>query len=98
MFSQLFRLSTEALNLKIGEKVKATVQLVKDYGLITAVEGHPDLTGFVVNEQKSSGKQYKVGSVVECIVLDIDSAKMMVDLSERLAESSKHAAEICHGD
>ena len=97
-FSQLFKWSTEALNLKIGAKVKATVQLVKDYGLITALEGHPDLTGFIVNEQKSSGKQYKVGTVVECIVLDIDTAKMIVDLSERLAEASKPARELSQGD
>lgn len=68
-------------------KVKATVQLVKDYGLIAAIEGHPDFTGFVVNEQKASGKTYKISSVVECIVLDIDSNKKIADLSERLIES-----------
>jgi uncharacterized OB-fold protein len=36
--------------IKIGMKVNATVQLVKDYGLITAIEGFKDVTGFVVNE------------------------------------------------
>lgn len=74
------------------------MQLVKDYGLIAALEGHSDLTGFVVNEQKSSGKNYKVGSVLECIVLDIDIAKMIVDLSERLAESSKPASDLAPGN
>lgn len=68
-------------------KVKAKVQLVKDYGLIAALEGHDDFTGFIVNEQKSSGKLYKVGSDLECIVLDIDTSKKIVDLSEKLAEN-----------
>jgi len=31
-------------------KVKATVQLVKDYGLIAAIEGYQNFTGFIVNE------------------------------------------------
>ena len=91
-FGKLFKASTEHLKLKIGQKVKATVQLVKDYGLIAAIEGFGDLTGFIVNEQKSSGKHYKVGSVLECIVLDIDMSKMIVDLSERLAESKEKEA------
>lgn len=64
----------------------ATVQLVKDYGLIAAIEGFKE-TGFVVNEQKATGKHYKAGTVINCIVLDIDTSKMIVDLSERLAES-----------
>ena len=44
------------------------------------------MTGFIVNEQKlKSDKVYKIGeTVVDCIVLDIDFEKQIVDLSERL--------------
>jgi translation initiation factor 2 alpha subunit (eIF-2alpha) len=81
-------------------KVTATVQLVKDYGLIVAIEKYADLTGFVVNEQKlSPDKQYKEGQKLDCIVLDCDTEKAIVDLSERLStskqseESSKKSAQ-----
>lgn len=41
-------------------------------------------TGFVVNDQKTSGKIYKTGHELKCIVLDVDQDKKMLDLSERL--------------
>ena len=47
-------LSTAAmsrLNVHLGMKVSAKVQLVKDYGLILSVDGFSnDLTGFIANE------------------------------------------------
>jgi len=88
-FDKLFKAGTEKCSVKIGEKVTATVQLVKDYGLILAIKDHDDVTGFIINEQKASGKQYKVGSEIECVVLDIDTSKMIVDLSERLLTTKK---------
>ena len=42
--------------MKIGGRVKGTVQLVKDYGLIVAIDGHELVTGFIFNEQKKSSK------------------------------------------
>ena len=56
------------------------------------------MTGFIVNEQKlKSDKVYKIGeTVLDCIVLDIDFEKQIVDLSERLVnqqlEDSKELA------
>lgn len=85
---QLTQAMLKYQSIKIGNRVKATVQLVKDYGLIVALDGS-DLTGFIVNEQKSTGKTYKVGTTLECVVLDIDTEKKIVDLSERLVESSE---------
>ena len=53
------------------------------------------MTGFIVNEQKlNTEKTYKVGEVIsDCVVLDIDFEKKIVDLSERLVsnEESKKA-------
>jgi len=63
------------------------VQLVKDYGLILDILGcGAGMTGFIVNEQKLKvDKVYKVGdTIVDCVVLDIDFEKKIVDLSERL--------------
>lgn len=90
-FNSLHKASVSNLSIKIGQRVKAKVQLVKDYGLIAAILGHDGVTGFVVNEQKQSGKQYKVGQEIDCIVLDIDTGKMIADLSERLADPSAKA-------
>lgn len=60
---------------------------MKDYGLIAQLDDCEDgLTGFIVNEQKASvDKTYKAGKTsLDCIVLDIDNEKRIVDLSERL--------------
>jgi hypothetical protein len=43
---------------KVGQKVSATVQMVKEYGLILKIDDN--FTGFIVNEQKSTDKQYKI--------------------------------------
>ena len=77
--------------------MSAKVQLVKDYGLILALEGIVDqdgqqLTGFIVNEQKKSAKSTKPGQILSCIVLDIDAQKKIVDLSERLVEEEENKA------
>ena len=49
------------------------------------------MTGFIVNEQKlKTDKVYKVGDTIQdCIVLDIDFEKKIVDLSERLVASEE---------
>ena len=39
---------------RIGQKLSATVQMVKEYGLILKI--NDTYTGFVVNEQKASDK------------------------------------------
>ena len=68
------------------------MQLVKDYGLILEIiDQAQSITGFIVNEQKlKSDKTYKVGDIISnCIVLDIDHEKKIVDLSERLFEKEE---------
>ena len=74
--------------------MRAKVQLVKDYGLILALEDIVDqdgqqLTGFIVNEQKKSAKTTKPGQILSCVVLDIDTQKKIVDLSERLVDEEE---------
>lgn len=71
------------------------MQLVKDYGLILALEDIVDqdgqqLTGFIVNEQKKSARTTKPGQILSCVVLDIDAQKKIVDLSERLVEEEEN--------
>ena len=73
------------LKVKLGMQVTAKVQLVKDYGLILSVDGfQDDLTGFIANEQLATSKQYKIGTSISCIVLDVDTDKKIIELSERL--------------
>ncbi len=68
---------------------------MKDYGLILQIESgdSQQFTGLIVNEQKlDSDKSFKAGeSKVNCVVLDIDHEKKIVDCSERLyaVEESK---------
>lgn len=104
MIQAFDKLSAYAINssdnsLKIAQKVTGKVQLVKDYGLIVEIVDS-DMTGFIVNEQKrKADKTYKVGdTLTDCVVLDIDFEKRIVDLSERLTtpaeqEESKSAAK-----
>ena len=79
--------------------MKAKIQLVKDYGLILQIETNSSteasMTGFIVNDQKANAeKPYKVGETLkDCVILDIDPEKKIVDLSERLAGSSKATVE-----
>lgn len=49
------------------------------------------MTGFIVNDQKANAeKAYKAGELLkDCVILDIDPEKKIIDLSERLAASSK---------
>ena len=68
----------------------AFISLAKDYGNIVSVEKYPTLTGFVLSEQLAAGKkEYKEGQKMTCIVLDMDFEKELLDLSERLVDSSK---------
>jgi len=89
-FGQLASNAQKSLGVKIGMTVDATVQLVKDYGLILEIndlEGaDSELTGFIVNEQKATGKNYKIGAKLRCMVLDVDPDTKIVDLSERLVK------------
>lgn len=61
---------------------------MKDYGLIVEIVDS-EMTGFIVNEQKrKADKTYKVGdTLTDCVILDIDFEKRIVDLSERLSTS-----------
>ena len=93
-FEKLHKSQESQGDLQIGGKCHGKVQLVKDYGLIIQIDGSEDgLTGFIVNEQKASvDKTYKADKTkLDCIVLDIDAEKRIVDLSERLytVEESK---------
>ena len=49
--------------MQFGQRLEATVQLAKEYGLILDIPNQDDeesqLTGFIVNEQKKSSKEYK---------------------------------------
>jgi hypothetical protein len=40
----------ESFGVSVGMKIQATVQLVKEYGLILSIPSAPELTGFIVNE------------------------------------------------
>ena len=85
-FGQLSKAAMSRLNVRLGMQVTAKVQLVKDYGLILSVDGFQDeLTGFIANEQLASSKQYKIGTSLSCIVLDVDTDKKIIELSERLS-------------
>jgi len=72
---------------------------VKDYGLILDIKSQGEasdrMTGFIVNDQKKKAdKVYKAGETeVECIVLDIDFEKKIVELSERLVSSVAQGEE-----
>ena len=95
-FGQLSKAAMSRLNVRLGMQVTAKVQLVKDYGLILSVDGFQDeLTGFIANEQLASSKQYKAGASLSCIVLDVDTDKKIIELSERLSTdgASKEASK-----
>lgn len=57
------------------------------------------MTGFIVNEQKLKlVKTYKVGETISnCVILDIDIEKKIVDLSERLAVNEETKQAKCSG-
>jgi ribosomal protein S1 len=62
------------------------VSLAKEYGNIVGVEKFPSLTGFILTEHLVPKKDYKEGQKINCVVLDMDFEKEILDLSERLAE------------
>jgi len=61
--------------------------MVKEYGLILKIDDN--YTGFIVNEQKSSDKQYKTNQSVNAVILDVDYEKKIIDLSERLVDQKQ---------
>lgn len=94
-FFEEVKAQQESYKLQIGEKVEARVSLAKDYGNIVSVEKYPGLTGFILSEHLTNKKEYKEGSKVSCIVLDLDFEKEILDLSERLGEKQAgHAVTI----
>lgn len=42
-----------------------------------------------MTEHLNASKEYKEGQSIKCVVLDIDFEKEIMDLSEKLAESTK---------
>lgn len=86
-FAKVHTRATE--QYKVGQTVIAEVQLVKDYGLIVNVDSQ--YTGLIVNEHKS-GTKYKAGKKIDCVVLDIDAEKKIIDLSEKLVHHKLEAA------
>lgn len=80
--------------VQAGDRVKAEISLVKDYGNIVGVEKFPSLTGFVLSEHLNPKKEYKEGQEISCVVLDIDFEKEILDLSERLAEAKPAPAQV----
>jgi translation initiation factor 2 alpha subunit (eIF-2alpha) len=69
--------------------VSAFVTLVKDYGNIVGCEKYPSLTGFILTEHLILKKDYKEGQKLNCVVLDMDFEKEILDLSEKLAEKNE---------
>lgn len=96
-FAKAFAESIHDCQLKIGQKVEAQIQLVKDYGIIAQIKSDDKAiiqTGFIVNDQRSSdSKAYKQGQLLKCRVLDIDPAKGIADLSEKLGEVKDKRAD-----
>lgn len=80
--------------MQIGEKVDAFVSLAKDYGNIVSCEKYPNLTGFVLSEHLVPKKTYKEGQKMNCVVLDIDFEKELLDLSERLAAEKVSSTQL----
>ena len=75
--------------LKLGQLIKAEVQLVKDYGIITQIKSKDESikTGFILNDHKL-GQKYKPGQTVHCRVMDIDQVKKIADLKEVKADTA----------
>ena len=76
------------MGVKLGQEIDAQVQLVKDYGIITQIEGENVQTGFIINDHKGGQGKYKQGQALKCVILDVDPLKKIADLSEKTFKKS----------
>jgi ribosomal protein S1 len=76
------------MGVKLGQEIDAQVQLVKDYGIITQIEGENVQTGFIINDHKGGQGKYKQGQALKCVILDVDPNKKIADLSEKTFKKS----------
>lgn len=73
-----------AKNHKVGEKIKAQVVSIKDFGCFLRIDG---VEGLLHNDEISWGKNdlaqksYKIGDEIEVAILKIDSAKERLSFS-----------------
>ena len=51
-FCSKFSKNLKEMGVKLGQEIDAQVQLVKDYGIITQIEGENVQTGFIINDHK----------------------------------------------
>jgi len=82
------------MGVKLGQEIDAQVQLVKDYGIITQIEGENVQTGFIINDHKGAHGKYKQGQAVKCVILDVDPVKKIADLSEKTFKKSDKEIQV----
>ncbi|KAK1282151.1 hypothetical protein QJS10_CPB22g01233 [Acorus calamus] len=72
----------------IGSIVKGKIQEIKEFGAVVSFKDHSNILGFITQYQLG-GKNVEEGNVVEAVVLDINKADGLVDLSLRSELFSK---------
>ena len=78
---------------KIGNYIKGTIQMIKDYGIIINLNGK--LAGLILKSNLSKSiEEYKVGQQIYCRVLDVDYDKSIVDLSEENLDAKKFETKL----
>lgn len=87
-FCTKFSKNLKEMGVKLGQEIDAQVQLVKDYGIITQIEGENVQTGFIINDHKGGQGKYKQGQALKCVILDVDPLKKIADLSEKTFKKS----------
>ncbi|EGR29983.1 programmed cell death 11, putative [Ichthyophthirius multifiliis] len=70
---------------KVGNYLNTTVHIIKDFGIITKIEGNDSLTGFILIEHLMNNEaQQKIeiweGKKIQCKIIDIDFEKEVLDL------------------
>lgn len=53
-FCKQFSSNLKEMGVKLGQEIEASVQLVKDYGIIVQIEGENVQTGFIINDHKGA--------------------------------------------
>ena len=66
--------------LKVGSAVTLTVKQVKKYGVIGNIENNKHLVGFIQSDNLEGSDTQEEGSSIDCVILNIDTEKMMADL------------------
>lgn len=74
----------------VGSIVEAKVEIVKDYGVLCKIEDGK-ITGFIRNENLSV--KVKPDSTIKCVIFDIDTEKLIVDLLPLQTSESKIKAK-----